>query len=660
MSNYVFNNNYTVEQFKGLNEAVSENRMAAGFSPFCRNMDTMNGDLAVGYGYKKHITEPVPGSGIKRMYHWHTLRDNLFVVVCSSAVYAWNGEAWENIYTFADPVESSNWDFEETVINSVDYLLFANGETQMLKWSGKRTESGFEKAALFGSGLYLFETTIASVKYNAVRASSVEYEETTENSKLVGTWNITMPDGWSYSENALVAFDVPKTPGDAKTMKAKIGETSYTFDYIPAWAKDDKVILRFTSNESGKEACEEYTDEVYGIDEVTLADSVPEEHRVRMEKIGIVLKDISYEVETIDGSVIKLKKPCTEELKAADTAKLRGGVSDIHVNFIETYYSRLFSAGDPDNPSRLYWSQPPGDYKNIEDWSADDASADTGGGYVEIGQTTSDPIVGLCALSNQLIVFKRNSIYRMLGDRPSNFRVTLVNRDVEAMVNTGRIAYGDIPYWLTRAGMYFHTGQASQLMGDARLIQNILDKASIGTCKAAEARDRLYFTIRRNGGEYDDTIIIYDKTERTYLLRDGFNVIDIASYDGKLYMINELGYVYLWSADCHDYDGVEIEAEWNTPLTDFGEMTVIKAVDGLYLRGERADGIGGIVKLRYKIGEFEIEEAYEMCDDVGDVLRIPLRNEGRVFQLKISNEHGSWFKIMGGVSVHYERKQARL
>lgn len=379
-----------------------------------------------------------------------------------------------------------------------------------------------------------------------------------------------------------------------------------------------------------------------------------------MDNIGIVLKEISYETESVEGTVIKLKKICEEELAAGDDAKVRGGVSDIHVNFVEMYYSRLFSAGDPDNPSRLYWSQPPGDYKNIEDWSADDASADTGGGYVEVGQTTSDPIVGLCSLSNQLIVFKKNSIYRMLGDRPSNFRVTLVNRDVEAMVNTGRIAYGDIPFWLTRAGMYYHTGQASQLMGDARLIQNILDKAYIGTCKAAEARDRLYFTIRRNGGKYDDAIIIYDKTDRNYLLRDGFTVIDIASYDGKLYMINESGYVYVWAADAHDYDGTEIEAEWETPLTDFQEMTVIKAVDGLYLRGERIEGRSGIVKLRYKIGEFWIDEAYEMPEDNGEVLRIPLRNEGRVFKLKISNERGSWFRIMGGISVHFERKQSRL
>lgn len=661
MSNYVFNDTYTVEQFRGINEALSENRLQSGFSPRCHNMDTANGDLAVGTGYVKHITEQVPGTGtIKRMHYWHTLNDGLFVVIKGANIYAWDGVKWCTVFTYdAEPV-STNWDFLECVIASTDYLVIANGETQLVKWNGKRTDDGFENAEYFGSGLYLFETTIASVTYNATQASGVEYAEATESSKLIGTYTITMPDGWSYSENALVSFTVPKTPEDVKTMKAKIGDTTYTLDYVPAWSKDDKVILKFTSNMSGKEACEEYTEEKYGIKTVTLTAAVPDDLKVRVENIGILLNGKSYNTESIDGATVHLKQVCEEELKSGDEAKVRGGVSDIHVNFVQMYFNRLFSAGDPDNPSRLYWSQPPGDYKNIEDWSADDAGADTGGGYVEIGQTTSDPIVGLCALSNQLIVFKQTSIYRLLGDRPSNYRVTLVNRDVETMVNSGRIAYGDVPYWLTRAGMYYHTGQSSQLMGDARLIQNILDKSYIGTCKAAEARDRMYFTIRRNGGEYDDAIIIYDKTDRNYLLRDGFTVIDIASYDGKLYMINENGYVYVWTADAHTYDGIEIEAEWNTPLTDFHEMTVIKAVDGMYLRGERTDGRSGIVKLRYKIGEFEIEEAYEMPEDNGEVLRIPLRNEGRVFTLKISNERGSWFKIMGGVSVHYERKQARL
>ncbi len=98
------------------------------------------------------------------------------------------------------------------------------------------------------------------------------------------------------------------------------------------------------------------------------------------------------------------------------------GLSDMPQKHLETYYGRLFAAGDPAHLSRLYWSQAPGDARTVENWAQDAASPNTGGGHVEVG-TGADPITGLFALSNQLLIFKQDTLYRLLGDRPSNFRV---------------------------------------------------------------------------------------------------------------------------------------------------------------------------------------------------------------------------------------------
>ena len=92
-------------------------------------------------------------------------------------------------------------------------------------------------------------------------------------------------------------------------------------------------------------------------------------------------------------------------------------LSSAPAGLLELYYSRLFAAGDPAHPCRLYWSCAPGDARTVEDWSQDDASPNVSGGHVEVG-TDSDPITGLFALSNQLLIFKRDSLYRLLGDRP--------------------------------------------------------------------------------------------------------------------------------------------------------------------------------------------------------------------------------------------------
>lgn len=624
---------YRVEDFKGIDQSRSENKLNSGYSPDAVNMDTANGDLAVGYGYSKHITTPVPGTGtIRRMYHWHTLRADKFIVIAGNTVYAYNGSTWETIHTYTEEITSNAWDFEEVRIGTTDYLIVANGQTQMIKWDGEG------EAELFGTGEYVFETTVASVGYNGTKATAVEYAE----EESVGTFTLTMPSGWVYAENTVVAFTVPQDMGNVKTVKLAIGSNTYTMDFVPIWSSGDTAaaVLLTATNAT------EY-EEAYGVNSVTLASDVPPEWIDRTVAVGIQIDGITQAVAEVDGATVKFAKVATREIKSGMTAKVRGGLSNIPVNYVELYYSRLFSAGDPEHPSRLYWSQPPGDTRTIEDWSMDDASDLTGGGFVEIGQTSSDPIVGLCALSNQLIIFKQSSIYRLLGDRPANYRITSVNKDVERMVNTALVAYGDIPYWLTRGGLYYHDGQSANLSASARQIRDILADADLSTCKGAENRDRLYFTIRQHGGAYDDAIIVYDMKERTYMLRNGFAVVDIAAYEGTLYMINDQRYVYQWDKST-TYDGEQIHAHWNTPFTDAGAMSVTKKLTTLYLRGE-----GEAVRIRYRIGPFSRDDVYHMQPDTGEVLRVPLQNEGRVFGLEISNEAGSHFRILGGMDLRF-------
>ena len=110
------------------------------------------------------------------------------------------------------------------------------------------------------------------------------------------------------------------------------------------------------------------------------------------------------------------------------------GVSDKKAGYLAMYRSRLFAAGDPENPNRLYWSQLPGGERSIENWGSVEASPNVEGGHTEVGSMKSDPIVGLSALSNQLIIFKRDSIYRLLGDKPGNFIVEEVEGRTETAV----------------------------------------------------------------------------------------------------------------------------------------------------------------------------------------------------------------------------------
>ena len=623
---------YRVEDFRGLDQSASENKLNSGYSPDAVNMDTENGDLAVGHGYSKHIAAPVPGAwAIRRLYNWN----GTFVVVAAGAVYAYQAGAWETVYTYPAEVESENWDFEETRIGNTDYLLIANGETQMIKWDGENP------AVLFGSGEYVFESTLSGVTYNATKGTAT-YAETGDE----GTFTITMPAGWTYAENEKVAFTLPQDMGKVKTVKLVIAGNTHTMTFVPVWSSGDVATAVLTSTTEAVEF-----EDGYGIEAVTVTDTIPEQWRTRALNVGLTIDGITERVAEIGGKLVTLSKLSKRELAVGMSAKVRGELSDISVNFIETYYNRLFAAGDPQHPTRLYWSQPPGDTRSIEDWSMDDASDAVSGGHTEIGKTSGDPIVGLCALQNQLIIFKKRSVYRLLGDRPSNYRVVAVNAGVDEMVNTGRAINGDVPYWMTKGGMYYHDGQSPRLAGNARQIRTLLAGAELKTCKAASNRERLYFTIRQRQGICDDAVIIYDLKDRAYLLRNGFHVCDLCAYAGAVYMINEQRTVYVWD-ESETYDGTQIDAYWKTPFTDAGAMSITKELSTIHMRGE-----GGRVRIRYRIGQFAHEETYYMKNNTGEVLVVPLKNEGRVFGMEFHNEAGSWFKILGGVDLRYRTRE---
>ena len=653
---------YTVDFFRGVEQNLTENRLDPGWTADEMNMDTADGDLMVGCGYVRHIDAAVPGANrIRRMYIWHTLVEvdnemvpkDLFVVATTRYVYYWNEEdnEWTQIYDHGKILSSTNWEFKEVRIGSQDYLLIANGEKQMVKWSGTGNATAFGTAQWIASAL-----VIDAVSYNAAKAGTVSYSE----SANVGTFTLTnMPAGWSYSANCKIAWKVKRTPGTIYECKVVVGGNTHTLDYVPYMSSGDTIVVTLTSTTEAT-AGDEWEENKYGVTGFTLHEALDDDEQARVLAVGIMVgknakSAVSYEVDSIDntGKVITLVKTAgAGDITTSRKAYIRGGISNKKVNFIEMYNSRLFTAGEADNPIRLYWSQPPGDTRSIEDWSADDASADTGGGYVDVG-SPSDKIVGLTALSSQILIFKERSLWRLIGDRPSNFRIMQVNKDFDLTCNSSIIESGDVPYWMTKVGMYYFDGQTARVMPNARQIHNLVETAGLSVCKACKCLDRLYFTCNVGNFTYDNTIIVYDLRERKYLIRNGFSVADIFSYNGELYMVNYHRYVCRWDRNARTYDGAQIDAWWCTPFSDFGAMSVEKALRCLYLRGE-----GGTLKLDVKIGNMKQDHVRHMPPNLGDVIPIPLRRDvGRVIGMKIYNQEGSWFRVAGGVSLTYETSE---
>ncbi|MEN6635884.1 MAG: hypothetical protein ABFC56_08545 [Clostridiaceae bacterium] len=331
--------------------------------------------------------------------------------------------------------------------------------------------------------------------------------------------------------------------------------------------------------------------------------------------------------------------------QTAETFGNTAGLSDIAVNFVELYYSRLFAAGDAANPSRLYYSQAPGDTRTIESWTVAAESENVSGGFVEVG-TDSDPITGLFALSNQLLIFKRDSLYRLLGDRPGNYHIQPVNGTMQQPVHTACARVGDVLYFLTNGGLYYFDGQSVQRKADADKVRVLLQSAKFSDCIATARADRLYFSMREaNSAGFNDAVLIYDLARGTYMVRRGFTTSGQFAAGGTLYLIDGNGYVCRFE-EGETYDGARIDAYWKTPMTDLDSKAVNKRLEELYLRGS-----GGILSLEAVTESGTVYNERLMPGGSERILELGLNGEGRAFQLVFRNVNGSHFTIDGGVEL---------
>lgn len=319
------------------------------------------------------------------------------------------------------------------------------------------------------------------------------------------------------------------------------------------------------------------------------------------------------------------------------------GCSDVPVSFLTMYRGRLFAAGDPENPDRLYYSVLPGSGRTVEDWGYVEASPAVEGGHTEVGAIGGDPIVAIKALSNQLLIFKKNSLYRLIGDRPSNYTIEHIDADMLNTKHTSIAVYGDVLYFVTRDGLYYYNGVTVRPCPDMRLIKCIMAKADLNKCRAVIVDGKLYFNYASG---MDDEMMVYDIEERKYMRRNGFDISDLAAIGGKLIMINRKRILYEFGASS-SYDGEPIEAFWRTPYTDLGDKAAIKSPRMLYLRG-RGDGIKVEVELDGKTSAYYTPLRKDGSEKVTE---LPVFNEGRCLSLTFANVNGGFFELTGGVEL---------
>ena len=329
------------------------------------------------------------------------------------------------------------------------------------------------------------------------------------------------------------------------------------------------------------------------------------------------------------------------------------GLSDKAVNFLELYFGRLFAAGDREHPARLYWSQAPGDGRTIEDWSADENSENVSGGHVEVG-TDSDPITGLFAMSNQLLIFKRDKLYRLLGDRPGNYRIVPVEAALTQPIHTACVLYGDRLFFLTDKGLYFYDGQTVRRTAHGADLLPLLAEVDFSSAASAACGDTLYFAVKEHSASvHNDLLIEYDVLRDCFLLRRGFQTVDLVSCYGTLYVLTGRGEVAILN-EGNTYGGDPIAAYWETPWLDGASALTVKQTVEAVLTGT-----GGPLRV-YVLGEAREGDSVGQLHGENEPTEFLLRSVGRRLKLRVENVSGSDFDLSGGAELLFDEQRRVL
>lgn len=408
------------------------------------------------------------------------------------------------------------------------------------------------------------------LKLIAVRGPAKKFYAVTQDHIYV--WD----EGSAFEWTQVYTFDAALTSTQVDTLQTRIGER----DVILVATGQSQMVKIYTDNNSAAAfgaGLYSYEGTVSSYDSstmtVTLGTSMSDEAMRRCLAYGITIEDVFYDVyEVPTSTTVVLTAALISTPEAGDAVTIRGGGSDENIAYTELYSNRLFAAGDPDAPYRLYWSAVPGDGRTIEDWLSVDGSYDASGGYVEVGDGSADSIIGLTALSNQLIIWKRYSVWRLFGDRPSTYTLERVDKESDLMSNAGVIVKYDAPYLLMPNGIYtYNSVSVVPVDNGVRFLRRFFDgQPDVSNSRAAFWNNRLYMSCKVDPEhDYDDTIIMLDITRNSYMIRDGFQIADLASIGSDIYVLTPGRYVCQFESGT-SYDGEPIAAYWLTQPTDFG------------------------------------------------------------------------------------------
>ena len=299
---------------------------------------------------------------------------------------------------------------------------------------------------------------------------------------------------------------------------------------------------------------------------------------------------------------------------------------------ISLHAERLWATGVKAHPNTVYYS----DDLNPENWTGGEDAA----GEVYLPTWDGGVCIGVSNIFSDLVIFKTNNIFRVVGTYPSVYEVKQVYSSVGAIAEKTIVSGNDRAFFLSKDGLYYYNGvSAYPLFGDMAK-DVVINPTYAKNAVSIIHKNVLYCAFPEGNSTANNAVFVYDLLNKNLMIWRGIAVTDFMEYEDKLLFTDSTGYVYTMDDNATSFGGTNINAYWETPWQDLDAFRVTKTADTLYFYAKG----NGIMRVDVTF-DGKTKTKNVTLSPSGKLHSLSLNLEGRRFKMKFSNVSGSNFEL---------------
>ncbi len=326
-----------------------------------------------------------------------------------------------------------------------------------------------------------------------------------------------------------------------------------------------------------------------------------------------------------------------------DTLQVAPVATPYKFGVLARYSERIWGSGIADDPDKLVYSAAFDPF----DWAQNSENPEDGAGEILQPSWDGDSFLALRPFGSQLLAFKKNAIWRILGTNPGEYVLKEQYGGGALEENTIAVT-GSYAMMLGYGGIIRYDGaDAAPFRQQAvrEIMEQVNPLARASACAVMDGKSYL-LALPLGDSTQNNAILKYNITEQSFTLIRGVGVKTFLAFDGRVFytsasspgMVMELG------------GGKPLPLSWASGYQDLGAKHSVKSAFMVYFTADAESMFPLSISIRT---EKKVKTKLVFVRP-GKAHRVNINVSGRYFRLEISSDTETPWQIRGGIQIDME------